>query len=135
LKKWSSQFAKVHCSVCKNTLDSCLSANLLFRTSSANRYEKCLSLIKTGLISSAGKVKLTVVSTQGKEAVIAVFGIGSFFGESCLIGQAVRLSTATALEASSILRIPKAMMLQVLSEEPTLLELFYELSLDAQYAR
>jgi CRP-like cAMP-binding protein len=72
----------------------------------------------------AGKVKLTVVSTQGKEAVIAVLGVGSFFGESCLIGQAVRLSSATALEASSILRIPKDMMLQVLNEEPTFSNFF-----------
>jgi CRP/FNR family cyclic AMP-dependent transcriptional regulator len=52
-----------------------------------------------------GKVKLAVVSKQGKEAVVAMLEAGAFFGESCLIGQVIRLSTATALEASSILRI------------------------------
>jgi CRP-like cAMP-binding protein len=72
----------------------------------------------------AGKVKLTVVSKQGREAVIAMLGAGSFFGESCLIGQAVRLSTATALEESSILRIPKQTMLQVLSDEPSFSKFF-----------
>jgi CRP-like cAMP-binding protein len=71
-----------------------------------------------------GKVKLTVVSKQGKEAVIAMLEAGSFFGESCLIGQVIRLSTATALEASSILRIAKETMLRMLSEEPSFSKFF-----------
>jgi hypothetical protein len=44
----------------------------------------------------AGKVKLTVVSQQGKEAVVAILERGAFFGESCLAGQAIRTSTARA---------------------------------------
>ena len=71
-----------------------------------------------------GKVKLTVVSKQGKEAVVAMLEAGAFFGESCLIGQVVRLATATALEASSILRITKETMLRMLSEEPSFSKFF-----------
>jgi CRP-like cAMP-binding protein len=72
----------------------------------------------------AGKVKLTVVSRQGKEAVIAILEQGSFFGESCLAGQTVRAATATALEDSSIVRIDKGAMFHVLHKEPTFAELF-----------
>jgi CRP-like cAMP-binding protein len=71
-----------------------------------------------------GKVKLTVVSHQGKEAIVAILEQGSFFGESCLAGQTVRTSTATALEDSSIVRIDKVAMIRVLHEEPTFAELF-----------
>ena len=71
-----------------------------------------------------GKVKLSVVSQQGKEAVVAILEQGSFFGESCLAGQIVRTATATALEDSSIVRIDKDAMLRVLHEEPTFAELF-----------
>ena len=71
-----------------------------------------------------GKVKLTVISEQGKEAVIAILAPGSFFGEACLAGQSVRVETATALEASSIVRITKEAMLHVLHEEPAFAELF-----------
>jgi len=71
-----------------------------------------------------GKVKLTVVSQQGKEAVIAILERGAFFGQSCLAGQAVRTATATAVEDSSIVRIDKEAMIRVLHEEPTFAELF-----------
>ena len=72
----------------------------------------------------AGKVKLTVVSKQGKEAVVAILEQGSFFGESCLAGQTVRSATATALEDSSLVRIDKDAMIRVLHEEPAFAELF-----------
>src|SRR5678816_1881025 len=71
-----------------------------------------------------GKVKLTVVSQQGKEAVIAILERGAFFGESCLAGQAIRTSTATAVDDSSIVRIDKEAMISVLHEEPAFAELF-----------
>lgn len=71
-----------------------------------------------------GKVKLTVVSQQGKEAVIAILERGAFFGESCLAGQAIRTATATAVEDSSIVRIDKEAMISVLHEEPAFAELF-----------
>ena len=71
-----------------------------------------------------GKVKLTVVSQQGKEAVIAILEPGAFFGESCLAGQAIRTATATTVEDSTIVRINKEAMIRVLHEEPTFAELF-----------
>ena len=71
-----------------------------------------------------GRVKLTVVSQQGREAVVAILEQGSFLGESCLAGQTVRTATATALEDSSIVRIDKGAMIRVLHEEPTFAELF-----------
>ena len=71
-----------------------------------------------------GRVKLTVVSKQGREAVVAILEQGSFLGESCLAGQPVRTETATTLEASSIVRIDKGAMIRVLHEEPTFAQLF-----------
>ncbi len=71
-----------------------------------------------------GRVKLTVVSQQGREAVVAILEHGSFLGESCLAGQTVRTATATTLEDSSIVRIDKGAMIRVLHEEPTFAELF-----------
>jgi len=71
-----------------------------------------------------GRVKLTVVSQQGREAVVAILERGSFLGESCLAGQTVRTATATALEDSSIVRIDKGAMIRVLHDEPTFAELF-----------
>jgi CRP-like cAMP-binding protein len=64
-----------------------------------------------------GRVKLKVISKQGKEAVIAILGVGDFLGEACLIGQTVCLMTATVIAPSFILRIEKSEMLRVLHEE------------------
>ena len=72
----------------------------------------------------AGKVKLTVLSSKGKEAVIAILGQREFFGEACLTGQLVRAASATALEESTIMPIEKAAMIRILREEPTFAELF-----------
>ena len=72
----------------------------------------------------AGKVKVTVVSEQGKEAVIAILERGAFLGESCLVGQTVRTATATTLEDSRILRIEKAAMLQMFQKQPRFAEAF-----------
>ena len=72
----------------------------------------------------AGRVKLTVLSQQGKEAVVGVLEYGSFFGEGCLVGQRVCMATATTLDASTIVRIQKAAMVRVLHEEPSFSELF-----------
>jgi CRP/FNR family transcriptional regulator, cyclic AMP receptor protein len=71
-----------------------------------------------------GRVKLTVLSQQGKEAVVGILGHGSFFGEGCLIGQLTCMATATALDASTILRIEKAAMILVLHDESSFSELF-----------
>jgi len=71
-----------------------------------------------------GKVKLTVVSQQGKEAVIAILGEGDFFGEGCLGGQAVRMSTVTTMSDSSIVRIDKKDTIRVLHDQPAFSEMF-----------
>lgn len=72
----------------------------------------------------AGKVKVTVVSSHGKEAVVAVLEEGAFLGESCLVGQTVRTATATAMEDSRILRIEQSVMLRALRDQPTFAEAF-----------
>jgi CRP-like cAMP-binding protein len=71
-----------------------------------------------------GKVKLTVVSHNGKEAVVAILGAGDFFGEGCLARQALRTSTATAMDECSVMRLEKARMIRVLREEPAFSEVF-----------
>ena len=71
-----------------------------------------------------GQVKLTVVSPEGKEAVVAILERGAFFGESCLAGATVRTTTASALEDSCLVRIDKEVMIRLLHEEPTFSELF-----------
>jgi CRP-like cAMP-binding protein len=71
-----------------------------------------------------GKVKLTVVSAQGKEAVIGVLKHGSFFGEGCMAGQPFRMSTAIAMGASSVVRVDKSTMASLLHREPEFAELF-----------
>ena len=71
-----------------------------------------------------GKVKITVVSEQGKEAVVAVLGPHEFCGEGCLTGQPLRLATATAMTKCEIMRLEKATMIRVLHEEPAFSEMF-----------
>jgi CRP/FNR family cyclic AMP-dependent transcriptional regulator len=71
-----------------------------------------------------GNVKKTVVSEQGKEAVVAVLGTGAFFGEGCLSGQPRRLATVSAMEECVIVRITKAEITRVIHEEPAFAELF-----------
>ncbi len=71
-----------------------------------------------------GKIKITVRSEQGKEAVIALLGAGDFFGEGCLIGQPLRLATAAAMIESEVMRVGKAEMVRVLHDEPAFGELF-----------
>jgi CRP-like cAMP-binding protein len=72
----------------------------------------------------SGKVKLTVVSTNGKEAVIAHLPATSFFGEACLAGETHRVASANALESSVIVRIDKTVMQDLLHREPRFAEQF-----------
>jgi len=70
-----------------------------------------------------GKVKLTVVSSRGKEAIVAVLGPADFFGEGCLAGQQRRIATAAALSECSIVRIAKPVAIKVIRSEPRFSEL------------
>jgi CRP/FNR family transcriptional regulator, cyclic AMP receptor protein len=71
-----------------------------------------------------GKVKLTVVSNDGKEATIGILSEGDFFGEGCLAAQSRRMGSATALTDAAVLRIEKSAMMRVLHREHTLSDMF-----------
>jgi CRP/FNR family cyclic AMP-dependent transcriptional regulator len=71
-----------------------------------------------------GKIKLAIVSPRGKEAVIAILGEGYFFGEGCLIGQPVRMATASALTECTIVQVKKTVMTRILHDEPDFSEVF-----------
>jgi CRP/FNR family transcriptional regulator, cyclic AMP receptor protein len=71
-----------------------------------------------------GKIKLTVVSSQDKEAVVGILGPGQFFGEGCMNGHRLRISTTTALESCVITSITKHAMKAALHEQPAFSELF-----------
>jgi len=71
-----------------------------------------------------GKVKLTVVSKTGKEAMIAILGDGDFFGEGSLAGQALRIGSATALTECSVLRIDRKAMMEALHREHEFSDMF-----------
>ena len=71
-----------------------------------------------------GGVKLSVLSTTGREAVVGMLGTGDFFGEGCLAGQSVRMGSATAITSSSILHVDKAQMVRLLSKQHALSDRF-----------
>jgi CRP-like cAMP-binding protein len=71
-----------------------------------------------------GKVKITVVSEQGKEAVVAILGTDDFFGEGCLAGQAQRISTVTTMTESVIERLERSAIVRLIHEDPAFSEMF-----------
>jgi CRP-like cAMP-binding protein len=71
-----------------------------------------------------GNVKLTVASKTGKKAVIAILRHGDFFGEGCLTRQSLRMSTATAIQTSTIARVKRATIIRIIHEEPAFAKLF-----------
>jgi CRP/FNR family transcriptional regulator, cyclic AMP receptor protein len=71
-----------------------------------------------------GKVKLTVISSQGKEAIVAVLGVGEFFGEGCLAGQTLRTATAVAMTDCILDIVEKPVMVRLLHEQHDISELF-----------
>lgn len=73
-----------------------------------------------------GKVKVTVVSGQGKEAVVAMLDAGEFCGEGCLTGQPLRMATASAINDCAVMRIEKAAMIHVIQSEPSFAKFFVE---------
>ena len=70
-----------------------------------------------------GKLKITVISEQGKEAVVAILGPDEFLGEGCLNGQTHRIATATAVMDCEVMRLEKQVMIRVLHDEPTFSEM------------
>jgi CRP/FNR family cyclic AMP-dependent transcriptional regulator len=71
-----------------------------------------------------GRIKMSLVSPRGKEAVIAILGSDEFFGEGCLAGQSVRMMTATSIAPSSVVRIEKTAMIRLLHERPAVTQTF-----------
>ena len=71
-----------------------------------------------------GKAKVTVVSEQGKEAVVAILGANEFFGEGCLAGQSQRIATVATMTDSVIMRLEKAAIVDVIHREPAFSEMF-----------
>jgi CRP/FNR family transcriptional regulator, cyclic AMP receptor protein len=94
------------------------------------KYRKDQIVFSQGEVADAvfyiqkGKLKLSVISEQGKEAVIAILGPGHFFGEGCLNGHGLRVATTTAMEDCLITRIAKAAMIATLHNETGFSELF-----------
>ena len=71
-----------------------------------------------------GKVKITVVSEQGKEAIVAILGANEFFGEACLAGQVQRIASVATMTDSVIVRLEKAAIVRVIHQEPAFSEMF-----------
>src|ERR1700738_3126318 len=95
-----------------------------------SKYRKHQIVFLQGQVADAvfyiqqGKVQLTVISEQGKEAVVAILEPGQFFGEGCLNGHPLRMATTSALEECVITRLEKATMIATIHSEPEFSELF-----------
>jgi CRP/FNR family cyclic AMP-dependent transcriptional regulator len=95
-----------------------------------SKYRKDQTVFSQGEAADAvfyiqqGKIKITVVSEQGKEAVVAILGTGDFFGEGCLTAQSLRMATVTAMMECEIMRLEKEAIIRVIHEEPTFAEMF-----------
>src|SRR6202165_5684136 len=95
-----------------------------------SKYRKDQIVFSQGEVADAvfyiqqGQVKLTVVSEQGKEAVVAMLGPGHFFGEGCLNGHPLRIATTRAIDECVLTRLEKATMIATIHSEPEFSELF-----------
>jgi CRP/FNR family cyclic AMP-dependent transcriptional regulator len=99
---------------------------------STSDYKKDADIFVQGTVADSifyiqhGRVKATVISEQGKEAIVAVLEEGQFFGEACLGGQARRMATMTAMTDCRITAIEKASMIEALHEQPTFSNFFMD---------
>jgi CRP/FNR family transcriptional regulator, cyclic AMP receptor protein len=97
-----------------------------------SKYRKGEKVFSQGSIADSvfyiqkGKVKITVVSEHGKEAVVAILGSDEFCGEGCLSGQPKRIASATALTECEIMRIEKGAIVRALHDEPEFSQMFLE---------
>jgi CRP/FNR family cyclic AMP-dependent transcriptional regulator len=74
----------------------------------------------------SGKAKVTVISEEGKEAVVAILGPDEFFGEGCLAGQPQRIATVRSIAESTIVRLEKTAIVDVIHQEPAFSEMFID---------
>ena len=97
---------------------------------SITKYQKNQAIFKQGDPADAvfyvqkGKVRISVVSDRGKQAVVSILGPNVFFGEGCISGQALRIATVDAMTESVVMRIEKEEMVRLLKEEPLFSEMF-----------
>jgi CRP-like cAMP-binding protein len=97
---------------------------------SVTKYRKNQIVFSQGELADAvfyvqkGKVRISVVSDRGKEAVVSILGPNVFFGEGCISGQALRIATVDAMTESVVMRIEKEEMLRLLHQEPLFSEIF-----------
>jgi len=97
---------------------------------SISKFSKGQNVFAQGDVADAvfyiqkGKIKLTVVSDQGKEAVVGILEPGQFFGEGCLNGHRLHIATTTAMEDCTITRISKTAMISALEDKPKFSQLF-----------
>jgi CRP-like cAMP-binding protein len=97
---------------------------------SIGKYEKDRTVFAQGDVADAvfyiqrGKVKVTVISHQGREAVVGILGTSEFFGEGCLAGQTKRIATVVAMTDSVIARLEKAAIVGLIHQEPAFAEMF-----------
>jgi len=116
----------------KETFDAQVSLGKVGTGKAILEFEKGRKVFEQGDAADAiyyvqkGKIKLTVMSDQGKEAVVGILEPGQFFGESCLTGHKLRISTTTAMEHCVITAIKRAAMITLLHDEPTFSEFFIE---------
>ena len=102
----------------------------LKRGKSTVEYARSCNIFRQGQAADSvyflrrGKVKLTVISTQGKEAIIAILNAGEFFGEGCLAGQLLRIATANAIADCTLVKIEKPLAVRLLREQHDFSELF-----------
>jgi len=95
-----------------------------------SKYQKDQVVFSQGDVADAvfyiqkGKIKITVISEHGKEAVVALLGTGDFCGEGCLAGQPLRMSTAVAMTDCVATRLEKAAIIRTLHDQPAFSELF-----------
>ena len=95
-----------------------------------SRYSKKAVIFAQGEDANAvfyikkGKVKVAVVSKQGKEAIVALLGADEFVGEGCLIGQPKRLATASAMTECEMMRVEKTEIQRVIHDEPAFSQMF-----------
>ena len=114
----------------KTTFDAKTLLEAVGEGSATRDYQKAQPVFAQGDRADAvffvqrGKVKLTVLSRQGKQAVIALLGPGDFLGEGCLAGQPVRMATATAMTEAAIVRLAKQTMIRALHRDAVFSELF-----------
>ena len=103
-----------------------------------SKYRKDQIVFSQGQVADAvfyiqqGEIKLTVVSEQGKEAVVAILGPGHFFGEGCLNGHSLRIATTSAVDECVVTRIEKATMIATIHNEPDFSEVFMSYLLNSE---